>query len=65
MFLRIRLRSIATKGMKIIGIILSIHTSSISGRVDRATATETIDLDSIFGRVKPNSIKVDFHSFLA
>ena len=36
-----------------------------SGRVDRASATETVDLDSIPGRVKPKSVKISIHSFPA
>ena len=38
---------------------------SISGRVDRASATETVDLGSIPGRVKPKTIKIGIHSFPA
>ena len=34
----------------------------ISGRVDRASATETIDLGLIPGRVKPRTRKIDIHS---
>ena len=37
----------------------------ISGRVDRASATETVDLGSIPGRVKPRTIKIGIHSFPA
>ena len=37
----------------------------ISGRVDRASATETVDLGSIPGRVKPKTIKIGIHSFPA
>ena len=37
----------------------------ISGRVDRAFATEAVDLGSIPGRVKPKTIKIGIHSFLA
>ena len=37
----------------------------ISGRVDRASATETIDSGSIPGRVKPKTIKIVIHSFPA
>ena len=36
----------------------------ISGRVDRASATETVDLGLIPGRVKPKTIKIGIHSFL-
>ena len=37
----------------------------ISGRVDRASATEAVDLGSIPGRVKPKTIKIGIHSFPA
>ena len=37
----------------------------ISGRVDRASATETVDSDLIPGRVKPKTIKIGIHSFTA
>ena len=37
----------------------------ISGRVDTASATETVDLGSIPGRVKPKTIKIGIHSFPA
>ena len=36
----------------------------ISGRVDRASATEAVDSDSIPGRVKPKTIKLEFTAFL-
>ena len=36
-----------------------------NGRVNRASATETEGLGSIPGRVKPNTIKIGIHSFLA
>ena len=36
-----------------------------SGRMDRASATEAVDLGSIPGRVKPNTIKINIHSFPA
>ena len=35
----------------------------LSGRVDRASATETVDLGSIPSRVKPKTIKIGIHSF--
>ena len=35
---------------------------SISGRVDRASASEAVDSASIFGRVKPKAIKIGIHS---
>ena len=37
----------------------------ISGRVERASATETVDTGSIPGRVKPKTIKIGIHSFPA
>ena len=37
----------------------------ISGRVDRASATEAVDTGSIPGRVKPKTIKIGIHSFRA
>ena len=42
-----------------------LHHKPISGRVDRASATETVDSDSIPGRVKPKTIKIGMHSFPA
>ena len=36
----------------------------ISGRVDRASATETVDLGSIPSPVKPKSVKIGIYSFL-
>ena len=36
----------------------------ISGRVDRAFATETVDLGSFPGRVKPKTLKIGIHSLL-
>ena len=38
---------------------------SISSRVDRASATETVDSGSITGRVKLKTIKIDIQSFPA
>ena len=43
---------------------LVIYTLPISGRVDRASATETVDLGSIPGRVKPKTIKLVFTASL-
>ena len=40
-------------------------TYPISGRVDRASAAETVDLSLIPGRVKPKTIKIGIHSFPA
>ena len=37
----------------------------ISGRVDKAYATETVDSDSIPGRVKPKIIEIGIHRFPA
>ena len=37
----------------------------ISGRVDRASATEMVDSGSIPGRVIPMTTKTDIHSFPA
>ena len=37
----------------------------ISGRVDRASATEAVDTGSIPGRVKPKIRKIGIHSFPA
>ena len=37
----------------------------ISGRVDRASATEAVDSGSIPGRVKPKTTKIGIHSFPA
>ena len=36
----------------------------MSGPVDRASATETVDSSSIPGRVKPKTKKIGIHSFL-
>ena len=46
--------------------IFSSKQKPISGRVDRASATKTVDSDSIPGRVKPKTKeKNNIHSFLA
>ena len=37
----------------------------ISGRVDRASATEVVDSGSIPGQVKPKTIQIGIHSFPA
>ena len=37
----------------------------ISGRVDKASATEAVDTGSIPGRVKPKTIKIGIYSFPA
>ena len=42
-----------------------IYSDTISGRVDRASATEAVDSGSIPGRVKPKTIKIGIHSFPA
>ena len=44
---------------------MSNITVPISGRVDRASATEAVDSGSIPGRVKPKTIKIGIHSFPA
>ena len=46
-------------------MIVVAELKPISGRVDRATATEAIDSDSIPGRVKPKTIKIGIHSYPA
>ena len=40
------------------------YSLPITGRVDRASATETVDLSSIPSRVKPKTLKIGIHSFL-
>ena len=42
-----------------------ITVKPISGRVDRASATEAVDSGSTPGRVKPKTIKIGIHSFPA
>ena len=42
-----------------------IFQKPISGRVDRASATEAVDSSSIPGQVKTKTIKIGIHSFLA
>ena len=42
-----------------------IFQKPISGRVDRASATEAVDSSSIPGQVKPKTIKIGIHSFPA
>ena len=44
-------------------IPLTLEQEPISGRVDRASATETVDSGSIPGRVIPKTIKIGIHSF--
>ena len=46
-------------------MIEQCSSEPISGRVDRASATEAVEWNSIPGRVKPNTIKHGFHSFPA
>ena len=41
------------------------RNQQISDRVDRASATETVNLSSIPSRVKPNTTKIGIHSFPA
>ena len=38
--------------------------ASISGRVDKASDTDTVKTGSIPARIKPNAIKIGIHSFL-
>ena len=42
---------------------MTISSLSISGRVDRASATETVDSGLITRLVKPKTIKIDIHGF--
>ena len=42
-----------------------IFFKPICGRVDRASATEAVDLGLIPGWVKPKTIKIGIHSFPA
>ena len=42
-----------------------LPTEPISGRMERASATEAVDLGSIPGRVKPKTKKIGIHSFPA
>ena len=46
-------------------VMLLFQTITYYGRVDRASATETVDSASIHGRVTTNTIKIDVHSFTA
>ena len=39
--------------------------TKVSDRVDRVPATEAIDLDLIPNWIKPKTIKIDIHGFLA
>ena len=41
-----------------------LYNQPISGRVDRASAIETMDSDSILGRVKPKTKKLVFTASL-
>ena len=43
----------------------SFQSFHAGDQVDRASATETVDSGSIPGRVKPKTIKIGIHSFLA
>ena len=45
--------------------LITKATLSISDRVDRASATETVDWGSIPSRVKPKTIKTGIYSFPA
>ena len=42
---------------------LDFNCLSIGGRVNRASATKTVDSGSILGRVKPKTIKIGIYSF--
>ena len=46
-------------------LMLKQMLEPISDRVDRASATETVDSGSIPGRVIPKTIKIGIHSFPA
>ena len=41
----------------------NLQFKPISGRVDRASATEAVDSGSIPGQVKPNTTKIGIYSF--
>ena len=43
-------------------IASALSSQPISGRVDRASASETVDLGSIPGQIKPKTIKIGIHS---
>ena len=40
-----------------------LSNAMISGKVDRAFGTKTVDSGSISGRVEPKTIKIGIHSF--
>ena len=42
-----------------------VNRKPISGRLDRASTTDSVDPGSIRGRVKPKTIKIGIHSFPA
>ena len=44
-------------------VCLRERIQPISGRVNRASATETVDSRSIPGQLKPKTIKIDINSF--
>ena len=48
-----------------IGILRLTVTTLISGRVDKASTTETVGAGLILGRVKSKTIKIDVYSFAA
>ena len=50
---------------ELVFILNYVFILPISGRVDRASATEAVDSGSIPGRVKPKTIKIGIHSFPA
>ena len=43
-------------------IASALSSQPISGRVDRASATEAVDLGSIPDQIKPKTIKIGIHS---
>ena len=48
-----------------LSMIRFVKVELISGRVDRASATETVDFGSIPELVKPKTLKIGIHSFPA
>ena len=50
---------------KVARVNAALVIKSISGRVDRASASEAVDSGSIPGRIKPKTIKIGIHSFPA
>ena len=52
-----------TNGTIIQSVVVQRSFKPISGRMDRASATETDNLDSIPDRVKPKTMKLVIRSF--